>query len=69
MGWSAASGHQYRFAALELVPAQLAPKATSVLLLGGILSAFVGPELAVLGRNLLATEYLNRWILFPGGLL
>ena len=32
MGWSAAAGHQYRFAALELVPAQMAPKATSALL-------------------------------------
>ena len=50
MGWSAAAGHQYRFAALELVSAELAPKATSLLLLGGILSAFVGPELAVYGQ-------------------
>jgi len=66
MGWSAASGHQYRFAALELVPAQLAPKATSVLLLGGILSAFVGPELAVLGQNLLATEYAGSFLLLAG---
>ena len=38
MGWSAAAAHQYRFAALELVPAIAAPKATSVLLLGGILA-------------------------------
>ncbi len=66
MGWSAAAGHQYRFAALELVPAQLAPKATSVLLLGGILSAFVGPELAVLGRNLLATEFAGSFLLLAG---
>jgi MFS family permease len=66
MGWSAAAGHQYRFAALELVPAQLAPKATSVLLLGGILSAFVGPELAVLGRNLLSTEFAGSFLLLAG---
>lgn len=63
MGWSAAAGHQYRFAALELVPARLAPKATSTLLLGGILSAFIGPELAVLGRDLLATEYAGSFLL------
>ena len=63
MGWSAAAGHQYRFAALELVPAQMAPKATSTLLLGGILSAFIGPELAVLGRNLLSTEYAGSFLL------
>ncbi len=63
MGWSAAAGHQYRFAALELVPARQAPKATSALLLGGILSAFVGPELAVFGRHLLATEFSGSFLL------
>jgi len=63
MGWSAAAGHQYRFAALELVPAHLAASATSTLLLGGILSAFVGPELAVLGRNMMETEYAGSFLL------
>jgi MFS family permease len=63
MGWSAAAGHQYRFAALELVPAQMAPKATSALLVGGILAAFIGPELAVRGRYLLATEYAGSFLL------
>ena len=63
MGWSAAAGHQYRFAALELVPAQMAPKATSALLVGGILAAFIGPELAVRGRYLLNTEYAGSFLL------
>jgi len=63
MGWSGAAGHQYRFAALEAVPAYLAPKATSVLLFGGILSAFIGPEIAVRGRHLLATEYAGSFLL------
>jgi MFS family permease len=63
MGWSAAAGHQYRFAALEAVPAEMAVKATSFLLLGGILAAFVGPELAVRGRELLATEYAGSFLL------
>lgn len=63
MGWSAAAGHQYRFAALELVPAQMAPKATSALLAGGILAAFIGPELAVRGRYLLNTEYAGSFLL------
>lgn len=69
MGWSAAAGHQYRFAALELVPARLAPKATSFLLLGGILAAFVGPELAVRGRNLLSTEFAGSFVLLTGSYL
>ena len=63
MGWAGAAGHQYRFAALEAVPAEIAPKATSFLLLGGILAAFVGPELAVRGRALLDTEYAGSFLL------
>ena len=63
MGWAGAAGHQYRFAALELVPAAQAPQATSVLLLGGILGAFIGPELAVAGRDLLATPYAGSYLL------
>lgn len=74
MGWAGAAGHQYRFAALELVPANQAPQATSVLLLGGILGAFIGPELAVAGRDLLATPYAGSYVLLlvayvPGLLL
>jgi MFS family permease len=63
MGWAGAAGHQYRFAALEAVPAESAAKATSFLLFGGILAAFIGPELAVRGRGLLATEYAGSFLL------
>lgn len=63
MGWAGAAGHQYRFAALEAVPAEIAPRATSFLLLGGILAAFIGPELAVKGRALLSTEYAGSYLL------
>jgi len=63
MGWAGAAGHQYRFAALEAVPAEMAAKATSFLLLGGILAAFIGPELAVRGRGLLDTEYAGSYLL------
>jgi MFS family permease len=66
MGWSGAGAHQYRFAALELVPATDAAKATSVLLLGGILGAVVGPELAVRGRALLPVEYAGSYLLLAG---
>jgi len=63
MGWAGAAGHQYRFAALEAVPPEMAPKATSVLLFGGILAAFIGPEIAVRGRNLLSAEYAGSFLL------
>lgn len=73
MGWAGAAGHQYRFAALEAVPAEMAPRATSFLLLGGIMAAFVGPELAVRGRALLGTEYAGSFLLlclsYAAGLL
>jgi MFS family permease len=63
IGWSAAAGHQYRFAALEKVRVDLAPKATSALLLGGILAAFIGPEIAVRGRHLLGTPFTGSYLL------
>ena len=66
IGWSAAAGHQYRFAAMESVPLELATKATSVLLFGGILAAFVGPEIAVYGQHLLAAEFAGSYLLLAG---
>jgi MFS family permease len=63
IGWSAVAGHQYRFAALEKVRVDLAPKATSALLLGGIVAAFIGPELAVRGRHLLNTPFAGSYLL------
>ena len=63
MGWSAAAGHQYRFAAMESVAAEHAAKATSVLLFGGILAAVVGPEIAVRGRYLMETEFAGSYLL------
>jgi len=69
VGWASAAGYQYRFAALEAVPAPLAAKATSTLLLGGLLGAFIGPELAVRGHWLLATEYAGSFLLLAGSYL
>lgn len=63
MGWAAAAGHQYRFAALEMVAPELAPRATSLLLFGGILAAFVGPELAVAGRDLMDVAFAGSYVL------
>lgn len=63
MGWSGAAGHQYRFAAMECVPAEQMPKATSALLFGGILAAVVGPEIAVRGQFLLLTPFAGSYLL------
>jgi MFS family permease len=67
LGASAAAGHQYRFAALEAVAPDKAHVAISVLLLGGIVSAVIGPELAVRGRHLLETEFAGSFLLLASG--
>lgn len=66
IGWSAAAGHQYRFAAMESVPPELASRATSLLLLGGILAAVVGPEVAIRGQFLLAVDFAGSYVLLAG---
>jgi MFS family permease len=66
MGWCGAAAHQYRFAALELVPVDQAASATSTLLLGGILAALIGPEVAVLGRNLFSTPFAGSFFILAG---
>ena len=66
IGWSAAAGHQYRFAAMESVPIEMSTKATSVLLFGGILAAVVGPEIAVRGEHLLEADFAGSYLLLAG---
>jgi MFS family permease len=46
IGAGVAFSHQYRFAAVETVEKDKAPKAISIILLAGIGSAFIGPNLA-----------------------
>lgn len=55
--------NQYRFAAMESVDIALAPKAAATVLLGGIASAFIGPELAVLGKTILEAEFAGSFVL------
>jgi MFS family permease len=62
MGSSLAVVQQYRFAAMESVTPDLVPKAASRLLLAGLVAAFLGPELAVWGRDVLATPYAASFI-------
>ena len=49
-----AFAHQYRFAAAESVDKKQAPKAISLLLFAGILSALLGPNLANFGKNIIS---------------
>ncbi|NQU88608.1 MAG: MFS transporter [Mariniphaga sp.] len=57
---------QFRFAAMESVSENLLPKAASMVLVGGIAAAFLGPEVAMLGKDLLSVEFAGSFILLAG---
>ncbi len=63
LGASMAAVQQYRFAAMESVESDLMPRAASQVLLGGLVAAFLGPELGVFGRNLMSAEYAGSFAL------
>jgi len=52
IGVGMAFTHQYRFAAAESVEKNKVPKAISIILLGGIISAFIGPSLANYAKDI-----------------
>ena len=63
LGFSMSSAHQYRFAVTEHVSTEKIPLVTSILLFGGLLSAFIGPEIALLGQSLLLVEFAGSFLL------
>ncbi|WP_298446980.1 MFS transporter [uncultured Marinobacter sp.] len=55
--------HQYRFAAMESVPANMAGSAASRVLLGGLIAAWLGPEIAALGSGAGTDHpFLTSWL-------
>ena len=63
LGTGLAFGHQYRFAAVETVKKDMAPKAISIILLAGIASAFIGPNVANLAKETIAEHlYAGSYI-------
>ena len=65
-GVTSACGMQFRFAAMESVSEDLVPRAASNVLLGGIVAAILGPEVALLGKDMLSTEYSGSFLLLAG---
>lgn len=63
LGFAGAVIQQYRFAAMEAVDQSLAAKAASQVLVGGLVAAFLGPELAVLGSKFIATPFVGAFLL------
>ncbi len=57
LGGTNAALQQIRFAAMECVPLEKGPTAASIIMCAGIIAAFLGPELALLGRHISNVEY------------
>ena len=66
MGLGLAAGQQYRFAAMESVSVEEMPTAASRVLIGGIVAAFLGPEIAVRGKNIFDIDYAGSFVLLIG---
>ena len=63
IGAGVAFSHQYRFAAVETVSKDMAPKAISIILLAGIGSAFIGPNLANYSKEIISDHlYAGSYI-------
>jgi len=61
-GFYSANASLYRFAGPELVASSYKEKAISLVLAGGILGAFVGPNLASATRGLLAVPFAGAYL-------
>lgn len=63
IGFTNAALQQIRFAAIEVAPPEKATTATSFIMLSGIFAAFLGPELAVWGKDFTAVPYQGSFLL------
>ncbi|PCJ47583.1 MAG: MFS transporter [Moraxellaceae bacterium] len=61
LGLTNAVVQQYRFAAMESMPADKMTQAASRVLLGGVVAAFMGPELALLFKDSAGNEYAGSF--------
>jgi len=66
LGSLSAALMQGRFAAMESVSTEHHAFATSMVMGGGIVAAFIGPELAILGREMSAITYQGSFLLGIG---
>ena len=62
LGVQAAVGQSFRFAAAESVPAAARGRAISLTLAGGVIAAFVGPNLARVTRDALAPPFFASFL-------
>ena len=63
LGGTTAVMQQFRFAAIESVEPDQRPLATAVVLLGGLISAFLGTEIATFGKNYYETDFAGSFLI------
>lgn len=67
LGTAIGVGQQYRFAAVEGCPPEKHPRAIGLVMGGGILAAVLGPNLAVLAKNMIPdVTYLGAFLVLIG---
>lgn len=62
-GATVATMQQFRFAAIESVNKDQITSATSLVLLAGLISAYLGPEIATNGKNLFEVQFVGSFVL------
>jgi MFS family permease len=66
-GTASGFAQHYRFAATDVAAPEFRAKAVSLVLVGGVAAAILGPELAKLGKDLFAsTEFLGGYVFLIG---
>jgi MFS family permease len=63
LGMHLAFVYQFRFAALEWVKPEQAAQTTSFMMLGGLVAAWLGPEMAMFGIDLLSVKFTGIFVL------
>jgi len=63
LGGHLAFVQQFRFAAIEWVAPEKVAMTASVVMLGGLIAAWLGPELAMQGKDLLAVTFSGSFVL------
>jgi MFS family permease len=63
LGATVATMNQFRFAAIESVSEEQRATATAIVLLGGLVSAYLGPEVATIGKEIFAINFVGSYIL------
>ena len=62
-GVTTATMNQFRFAAIESVDSTQTPTAAAIVLLGGLISAYLGTEVATLGKDWFDVEFSGSFLL------